>query len=89
MVNKNEEISIAKRTKESKRASFLKLAEKRTNNTLKSLDLIANLANKYYYDYSQEQVEKIFVAIKERVNEAELAFKKASIETKEDFKLWI
>ena len=89
MVTKNEEISIAKRTKESKRASFLKLAEKRTNNTLKSLDLIANLANKYYYDYSQEQVEKIFGAIKERVNEAEKAFKKASIETKEDFKLWI
>ena len=87
MADKNEEISIAKRTKESKRASFLKLAEKRTNNTLKSLDLIANLANKYYYDYSQEQVGKIFGAIKERLNEAEDAFNNASLDTKEDFKL--
>tara|TARA_B110000196_G_scaffold48444_1_gene39058 strand:- start:1185 stop:1448 length:264 start_codon:yes stop_codon:yes gene_type:complete len=87
MINKKDEISISKRTKESKRASFLKLAEKRTNNTLKSLDLIANLANKYYYDYSDEQVGKIFSAIKERINEAEDAFNKAKSNTKEDFKL--
>ena len=81
------EINISKRTKESKSSSFLKLAEKRTNNTLKSLDLIANLSNRYYYEYSQYQVDKIFSALKERLNEAEEAFRKASSNTKEDFKL--
>jgi len=87
MEKKIDEINISKRTKESKSSSFLKLAEKRTNNTLKSLDLIANLSNKYYYEYSQEQVNKIFSALKERLNEAEEAFKKASSDSKEDFKL--
>lgn len=89
-MSKNEiEINITKRTTESKRASFLKLAEKRTNSALKSLDLIANLSNKYYYEYSEEQVVKIFNALKERLNDAEDAFAKASGDSKEEFKLWI
>ena len=50
-------------------------------------DLIANLSNRYYYEYSQDQVDKIFSALKERLNEAEEAFRKASSNTKEDFKL--
>tara|TARA_A100000164_G_C21748907_1_gene696021 strand:+ start:21 stop:281 length:261 start_codon:yes stop_codon:yes gene_type:complete len=86
-MNVKSEINISTRTKETKSASFMKLAEKRTNSTLKSLDLIANLSNKYYYEYSQDQVDKIFSALKERLNEAEEAFRKASSNTKEDFKL--
>lgn len=84
---KNNEINISKRTKESKEAAFIKLAEKRTNNALRSLDLIANLSNKYYYNYSEEQIGKIFSALKDRLSEAEEAFMKASSNTKEDFKL--
>jgi predicted RNA-binding protein len=87
MGNNETELNITKRTKETKRASFLKLAEKRTNNALKSLDLIANLSNKYYYEYSEEQIVKIFNALKERLSDAEDAFNKASGDSKEEFKL--
>ena len=87
MIKKTSEINFSKRTKESKEAAFIKLAEKRTNKALRGLDSIANLSNKYYYDYSEEQVAKIFRALKERLSEAEEAFKKASPNDKEDFKL--
>ena len=86
--NDTDSIRLKTRTKDSKKAAFLKLAEKRTNSALKSLDLIANLANKYYYDYSDEQISKIFNALRERLDQAEEQYKKASDTSKKEFKLW-
>ena len=88
MDNKDEnDLKFSVRTKESKRATFIRLAEKRTTSALRKLDSIANLANKYYYEYSDEDVRKIFNALHKRLNEAEKQFLKQKEGKKEDFKL--
>lgn len=46
--------------KETDREKFIRLANKRVNNAIKSMELIGNLANRTNYDYSNEDVEKIF-----------------------------
>jgi len=48
---------------ESKREKFVRLAENRTNKVLEMIRLIGNLSNKTVYDYSPQDVEKIFKAI--------------------------
>ena len=49
--------------KETKQEKFIRLAIKRTNSALEDLRLIGNLSNKMIYEYTDEQVEKIFAAI--------------------------
>ena len=76
------------RTKESKSASFKRLAEKRTTSDLKSLDLIANLSNKYYYEYEDEDVDKILTALRLRLKDVDKQFlDQRKNKQKEDFKL--
>ncbi len=58
-----------------KKEKFIELAEKRVNNTMKQIQLIGNLANKKTYDYSEEQVNKIFATLKNELKLAENRFK--------------
>lgn len=60
---------------ENKRDKFVELAEKRVNNTLKNIQLIGNLANTSNYDYTEEDVRKIFKAIKDEISMCEIKFK--------------
>ena len=46
-----------------KRQRFEKVAEKRVNKVLHYLELLSNCSNTYNYEYSKEDVEKIFKAI--------------------------
>ena len=48
---------------ETKKEKFVRLAENRTNKVLEMIRLIGNLANKSVYDYTAQDVEKIFKAI--------------------------
>ena len=48
---------------ETRRQRFKRLATKRVNKTLTQLRIIGNLANKSYYEYSTEDVAKIFKAV--------------------------
>ena len=59
--------------------NFIRLAEARTNKILKTISLLGNLSNKSYYEYTEEQVETIFNAIQE-----ELDNQKAKFYAKED-----
>lgn len=68
-----------------KRAKFKELAEKRVNNTIKNLQLIGNLSNTNNYDYSLEEVSKIFKTLREELQKAESRFKLN--EKKDKFKL--
>ena len=68
-----------------KRARFEKVATKRVENILKTLDLLANCSNTYNYEYEKSDVDKIFKAINERVKISHLAFNKHLAKTK--FKL--
>lgn len=71
---------------ENKRDKFKRVAEKRVINALKSISLIGNLSNRRMYEYSPEDVTKIFKALKKEIKIAEESFEKAT-KTKKTFKL--
>lgn len=48
-----------------KTASFKTIAARRANNVVKQLELLGNTANRGNYEYTDEQVEKVFEAISE------------------------
>jgi len=54
---------------------FVRLAEVRTTKALKLIRLIGNLANRGNYSYSQEQVTKIFKALRKELTDAEKRFR--------------
>ncbi len=68
-----------------KRNRFKKVATKRVDVILKTLDLLSNCSNTYNYEYTSEDVEKIFKAISLRVNNTKTQFK--SKLDKKDFTL--
>ena len=50
------------------RTKFVKLASARVTKALKDIQLIGNLANKSNYDYTDEDVTKIFRALNEEIS---------------------
>ena len=46
-----------------KRERFEKVATKRVDAILKNLDLLSNCSNKYAYEYTQDDIDKIFKTI--------------------------
>ncbi|MDY2912935.1 MAG: hypothetical protein SOT58_12965 [Agathobacter sp.] len=56
---------------ESKREKFVRLAEKRMNNILKGIDLMANLSNANNYEYTQDDLNKIIKTLKTAVSDLE------------------
>ena len=63
-------------TQETKREKFVRLAEARTNKIIDMLQLLGNCSNSSAYDYSQQDVDKIFTAIEAEVREAKKKFSK-------------
>ena len=49
------------------RENFVRLAEARTNKTLKMLSMIGNLSNRSNYQYEAKDVEKIFAALDDQM----------------------
>ena len=62
--------------RETKREKFVRLAEARTNKIIDMLQLLGNCSNSSVYDYSQEDVDKIFSAIESEIKEARKKFNK-------------
>ena len=56
---------------ETKRDSFVRLAEYRMNNVLKGIALLGNLSNTNNYEYTQEDVNKMLKTLKSAINELE------------------
>ncbi len=69
----NEELEM----KKDKRAKFIELGEKRVANTIKSIRLIGNLADKSNYTYSEEDVSKISKVLRTELNAALSRFNKS------------
>ena len=67
---------------ETKREKFVRLAEARTNKIICMLQLLGNCSNSSIYDYTSQDVEKIFSAIEAEVREAKKKFSK--IESKKE-----
>jgi len=63
---------------------FNRLATKRTNEVLNKLRILGNCANRQVYEYSREDVNKIFSAIEKKVKEIKAKFKD---QKEEEFKL--
>ena len=68
--------SYMPKERETKRQKFVRLAEARTNKIIDMLQLLGNCSNSSAYDYTQEDVDKIFSAIESEVKEARKKFNK-------------
>lgn len=65
---------------ESKREKFVRIAETRTNKIIDMIRLLSNCSNKSNYDYTEEDIKKIFNAIEKETKIAKNAF--LGVETK-------
>lgn len=72
---------------ESKREKFVRLAEARTNKIIDTLQLLGNCSNTAVYEYTQEDVDKIFQAIELEMREAKKKFSKSDGEKPSKFTL--
>jgi len=68
----------------SKRERFKRLAVYRTNEVLKRLKVLGNCANRSAYEYTEEEINKIFSEIERKVKEIKAKF---YFPKKEEFKL--
>ena len=71
--------------KETKRDRFRRLAQLRTNQVIKRLKILGNCAERSRYEYTKEDMERIFTAIDRRMNKTRAKFDLPS--DKETFKL--
>ena len=70
---------------ESKGDKFRRLAVFRMNKVLGIIDQIGKLGNRSSYDYSEEQVDKMFTALRNALDAAEAKFKAKKDEGKSGF----
>ena len=74
-------------TQETKRDKFVRLAEARTNKIIDMLQLLGNCSNTSAYDYTQQDVDKIFAAIETELREAKKKFNKTESKKSSRFSL--
>ncbi len=65
---------MAKEIKETKRERFVRLAEARTNKIIEMLKLLGNCSNTGSYEYTDEDVRKIFGEIEKEVKNSKSRF---------------
>jgi hypothetical protein len=66
-----------------RRERFLKIAATRTNKIIEDIRLLGNCGNTNNYEYTDEEVKKIFHSIKESLFEAKARFE---VKKKDRFK---
>lgn len=66
---------MARRQFTSPRERFKIVAENRTNKILNDLRILSHCSNKALYEYSTEEVERIFQAVSDAAVEAKTKFK--------------
>ena len=68
-------IFMAKETKEER---FIRIAEARTNKILHKLRLLGNCSNKANYEYTDEDVKKIFGVLEKELKNTRMRFQETS-----------
>lgn len=63
---------------ETKNDKFVRIAEARTNKIIDMIRLLGNCSNKATYDYSKDDVRKIFTAIDNELKAAKAKFDSSS-----------
>jgi len=71
---------------ESKSDKFKRLATQRTNEVINKLHVLGNCSNRSIYDYSEEDISKIFNAVEKQLKEVKLKFTYTK-RNKKEFKL--
>ncbi len=71
---------------ESKHDKFKRLATQRVNNALKKIELVGNLSSSGY-EYSPEEVDKIFAALQHTLDSTKNRFSKSKKEEASIFEL--
>lgn len=61
-------------SKESPHDRFVRLATKRVNAVLEKIRVVGNCSNRSAYEYSEEEVNKIFSVINHELGEAKAKF---------------
>lgn len=72
---------------ETKREKFTRLAEARVNKIINMLQLLGNCSNINTYDYSKQDVDKIFSVIENEVRETKRKFSKVNDKNNKKFSL--
>jgi len=57
-----------------KRDRFVRIAERRVNKIIDNFDLLGKCSNRRNYEYSEEEVRKIFREIDRKVKEVKIKF---------------
>ncbi len=73
--------------RETKRERFIRIAEARTNKILDMLKLLGNCSNKSNYDYSEDDIKKIFSAIEKETKNAKAKFNGSDTQKEDRFTL--
>lgn len=66
-----------------KKANFIRIAEARTNKIIESIALLGNLSNTSYYEYTPDQIEAMFSAIQEELDNQKRRFADSGPKKKE------
>jgi hypothetical protein len=73
--------------KPDRRNKFVELTEKRVNKALKDIKLIGNLSNRSNYSYTDDDITKIYRALKNALDEMKGRFDSKGSGEDESFKL--
>lgn len=65
---------MTQKISENKRERFKKLATYRTNEVLKKIKILSNCANRSAYEYTEDEIAKIFNEIDKTTKEAKSKF---------------
>ena len=71
---------------ETKREKFIRVVERRVNNILCNFDSLGKCSNRKNYEYTEEDVSKIFVEIERKLKDIKLLYTNSS-KKKKRFKL--
>lgn len=71
---------------ESKHDKFKRLASQRVTNAIKKIELVGNLSSPGY-EYTPEEIEKIFAALQQALDKAKSRFSKTKNEETGKFEL--
>ena len=72
---------------ETKRERFVRLAEARTNKILDMMKLLGNCSSKSNYEYTEDDVRKIFNAIEKEMKNARAKFSGTEMQKEDRFTL--
>jgi len=75
------------KSSETKRERFIRIAEARTNKIISMIKLLGNCSNASVYEFSNEDIEKIFGAIDTEIKEARKKFNSTVRKDTSSFKL--